>query len=63
MFYLIVSEYLLVCCKICIGDVGYKVTGKFHTIVSIGMSVGACQLFSSKCNGFRSSLVLVTNSK
>lgn len=51
------------CCNICIGDVGYNVIGRFHTIVSMGMSTGACQLFSSTWSGVNDSLVLVTNSK
>lgn len=61
--YFMINECLPDCWSICIGDVGYNVIGRFHTIVSIGMSTGACQLFSSTWSGVNESLVLVTNSK
>lgn len=61
--YFMINECFPDCCRICIGDVGYSVIGRFHTIVSMGMSTGACQLFSSTCSGVNDSLVLVTNSK
>lgn len=65
MIHFIVAVNLAGCCNDCIGAVGYSVTGKFHIIVSISMSSGACQLFSSIAESLSmpKSLCVVTNSK
>lgn len=61
-FYLIIIEYSSLIWVICIGFVGYIVTGKFQIIVSIDISSGACH---SRLDSFNDTskflLVLVTN--
>lgn len=65
MTYLIVAVYLAGCWSDCIGAVGYTVTGRFHIIVSISISCGACQWFPTIAESLSipKSLLVVTNSK